>query len=106
MPRIDVEENSGLIHVKAELPGMNESDIDVTVADNLLTISGEKKEEKKEAQNGRCIVSERFFGSFSRSVALPAGVDTNKIKASFKDGVLNIEIALEESKQSRKIEIN
>ncbi|MCL2026337.1 MAG: Hsp20/alpha crystallin family protein [Leptospirales bacterium] len=107
-PKINVEEDAGRIHVKAELPGINESDLDVTFADNVLTIAGEKKEEEEEKKekDGRYIISERFFGSFSRSLTLPAGVDADKIKANFKDGVLNIEIPLEESKQSKKIEIH
>ncbi|MCL1910978.1 MAG: Hsp20/alpha crystallin family protein [Leptospirales bacterium] len=106
MPKIDVEEDSGRITVKAELPGINESDLDVTVTDKVLTIAGEKKEEEKKEKDGRCIVSERFFGSFSRSITLPAGIQADKIKAEFKGGVLNIEIPLEESKQSRKIAIH
>ena len=106
MPRIDVGEDSGRILVKAELPGINESDLDLTITDNVLTIAGEKKEEEKAEKDGRCIVSERFFGSFSRSITLPAGVQADKIKAEFKGGVLNIEIPLEESKQSRKIAIH
>ena len=105
IPRIDVEEDSGLIRIKAELPGMNENDIDLTIAGNVLTIAGEKKEEEKKEKEGRCIVSERFFGSFSRSITLPIGVQADKIKAEFKGGILNIEIHLEESKQSKKIEI-
>jgi len=105
-PRIDIEENSGRIHVKAELPGINENDLNVTVTGNVLTIAGEKKEEEKKEKDGRCIVSERFFGSFSRSVTLPNGVEADKIKAEFKGGILNIEIPLEESKQSKKIEIH
>jgi len=105
IPRIDVEEDSGLIRIKAELPGMNESDIDLTIAGNVLTIAGEKKEEEKKEKEGRCIISERFFGSFSRSITLPIGVQADKIKAEFKGGILNIEIHLEESKQSKKIEI-
>ena len=105
-PRINVEEDSGRLHIKAELPGINESDLNVTFTDNVLTIAGEKKEEEeKKEKDGRYIISERFFGSFSRSLTLPAGVDADKIKANFKDGVLNIEIPLEESKQSKKIEI-
>ena len=103
-PRMDIEEDSGRIYVKAELPGVNESDIDLSIAGNVLTIAGEKKEEKKE-KDGRSIISERFYGSFSRSITLPADVGADKITADFKDGILSIEIPLEESKQSKKIEI-
>ena len=104
-PRIDVEENSGRIYVKAELPGINESDLNLTITGNVLRIDGEKKEEEKKEKDGRTIISERFFGSFSRTITLPVGVDADKIKADFKGGILNIEIPLKETKQSKKIEI-
>ena len=105
-PRIDVEEDSGRIHIKAELPGVNESDLNVTITGNVLTIAGEKKEEQKEEKDGRFIISERFFGSFSRSLTLTADVEADKIKADFKGGVLNVEIPLKESNQTKKIEIH
>lgn len=104
-PRIDVEEKEGAVHVKAEVPGISEKDLNVTIADNLLTIAGEKKEEKKEEQKGRSIVSERFFGSFSREIVLPEGINADEIRADYKNGVLSIDIPLIREKQPKKIAI-
>jgi HSP20 family protein len=106
LPRIDVTEDSKTVHVKAEIPGIEEKDINVTLNGNILTISGEKNEEKKEEKNNRSIVSERFFGSFSRTITLPEGVSADKVRADFKNGVLTIEAPIEEAKQPKKIQIN
>lgn len=105
-PKVDVEENEGIIHVKAEIPGISEKDLDITLSDNILTITGKKEEEKQEKSKGQFTISERFFGSFSRSIPLPSGIKADEIKANTKNGVLNIEIPLEEAKQPKKININ
>jgi HSP20 family protein len=89
LPTIDVSETDTEMTVEAELPGVEEQDIDVTVADNLLTIKGEKKQEKEEKKKDYHL-TERSYGSFSRSMALPFDADPAKIKASFADGVLKI----------------
>ncbi len=104
-PRIDVEEKEGAVHVKAEVPGITENDLNVTISDNVLTIAGEKKEEKTEEQKGHCVVSERFFGSFSRKVVLPEGIKADEIKAEYKNGVLSIDVPLSETKQPKKITV-
>jgi len=104
-PTIDVEEDDKTIRVKAEIPGIDEKDLDVRVENNVLTLSGEKKEERKEEKKNY-VFSERKFGSFSRSIGLPEGIKSDKIKATFKKGVLNIEIPKDETKESKKIEIN
>jgi HSP20 family protein len=106
LPRIDVTEDSKAVHVKAEIPGIEEKDLNITLNGNILTISGEKKEERKEEKNNRSIVSERFFGSFSRTITLPEGVSSDKVRADFKNGVLTIEAPIEEAKQPKKIQIN
>ena len=106
LPRVDVEEENGRIHVKAEIPGIEEKDLNVTLTDNVLTISGEKREERKDEKKNRSIVSERFFGSFSRAITLPEGVRAENITATFKNGVLNLEIPVDEAKQPKKISIN
>ncbi len=98
--RVDTSEDDKAYHVTAELPGMTEKDIEVTFADNMLTISGEKKEEtevKEENYHRR----ERHFGSFRRSFTLPAEVDEAKIAASFKDGVMTIDLPKSRTAQKK-----
>ncbi|APG43014.1 MAG: Hsp20/alpha crystallin family protein [Syntrophotalea acetylenica] len=105
-PSIDIYEETDAVVVKAELPGIAKEDVEVNVSENLLTISGEKKaEEKVERKDYHRI--ERSYGSFSRSIRLPAETLADQAKASFKDGVLEIRIPkTEEAKQKkRKIEI-
>ncbi|MBN2403564.1 MAG: Hsp20/alpha crystallin family protein [Spirochaetes bacterium] len=104
-PTVDVEEDDKSIHVKAEIPGIDEKDLDVRVENNVLTLSGEKREERKEEKKNY-IFSERKFGSFSRSISLPDGIKTDRIKATFKKGVLNIDIPKDEVKESKKIAID
>lgn len=90
-PRVDVTESEKEIRVAAELPGIDEKDIDVSVTRDTLTIKGEKKEEKEE--DGKDYYRmERSYGSFCRTIPLPAEVETEKIAASYKKGILNIKI--------------
>jgi len=103
-PAIDMFAEDGLVKVKAELPGMVDSDLKVELRDDVLTISGEKKAEKEEKKEGY-YCCERTFGSFKRAFKLPSGVDAEKISAAFKDGVLNIEVPLPEEKKAKKVEI-
>ncbi len=105
MPTVDVEEDNKSIHIKAEMPGIDEKDIDVRVENDVLILSGEKKEEKKE-ENKNYILSERKFGSFRRIIDLPSGIKSDKIKATFKKGVLNIDIPKDEAKEPKKIAVN
>ena len=105
IPAVDIEENDNGISVKAEIPGMNEKDIRVTIEKNMLTISGEKKEEREEKKNRR-VVSERRYGTFSRSFQLPAGIKRDEIKADFKNGILTISMPKAESEKNKKIEIS
>ncbi|GAB4220178.1 MAG TPA: Hsp20/alpha crystallin family protein [Spirochaetota bacterium] len=105
VPSIDVEEDEKSIHVRAEIPGIDEKDLNVTLEDNVLTISGEKKEERKE-ENKRYVLAERRFGSFKRSIALPAEVKADNVKASFKNGVLTVDFEKKEVSQPKRITIN
>ncbi len=106
LPTVDVEENDREINVKAELPGLEEKEVNVILDRNVLTISGEKKEERdEEDREKKYVLSERRFGSFSRSITLPEGIKTDEIRAKFKKGVLNIRIPRDEKKQPKKIEI-
>jgi len=104
MPKIDVIDKKDSLVVKAELPGMKEDQIEVEVKDNMLTISGEKKEEKEEEKEGY-YYKESHSGSFSRTVSLPAEVMADKADASMNDGVLTITVPKVEEKKAKKLEI-
>ena len=106
-PRIDVSEDENAIRVKADVPGITEKEISVTVEKSVLTISGEKKEERKEEDDKRrYIVSERSYGSFCRTIQLPDAIKADAIRASFKDGVLTVEVPKAEEVKPRKIEVS
>ena len=89
MPAVDVTQTDKGYEITAELPGMEEKDIDVKLANGILTIRGEKRDEKEEKKNDY-YVRERSFGSFERSFQVPENVDTDKVSASFKKGVLTV----------------
>lgn len=89
IPQLDVVEDDKAFQVNIELPGMDEKDVDVTLSDRVLTIRGEKKEDK-ETKEKDFYRRERAYGSFRRSIEIPAAVDTSKIEASFSKGVLKI----------------
>ncbi len=91
MPAVDVTETDKGFEITAELPGMEEKNIEVSVADGVLTIKGEKQEEKEEKKKDYYL-SERSYGSFQRSFEVPKGVDLDKIEASFKKGVLTVNL--------------
>ncbi|HUI94757.1 MAG TPA: Hsp20/alpha crystallin family protein [Xanthobacteraceae bacterium] len=88
-PVVDVADQDGAYEITAELPGMDASNIAVKFADGVLTIEGEKKEDKKEKRK-EYVVSERRYGAFHRSLHVPNAVDANKIAARFKNGVLTV----------------
>jgi HSP20 family protein len=89
MPRINVSETDGAIEVEAELPGVDEKDVDLVIERDMLTIKGEKKTEREEKKKDY-FVQERAFGSFARSLSLPFEPDPKTVKASFAKGVLKI----------------
>jgi HSP20 family protein len=93
--------------VTAELPGLDAKDIDVQIANGMLTIKGEKHEEKEEKTKGR-YVSERRYGSFRRTLEVPAGVNTDKIEASYRSGVLTVTLpkSPEAQKQEKTIPVS
>ncbi len=105
MPALDVFEKADRFVVKAELPGMKEEDIDVSVVGDTLSIKGEKKTETevKEEDYYRC---ERSYGSFYRSIPLPPNVDANKIEASFDDGVLEVALPKSAKVKPKKIAVS
>lgn len=101
VPSVDVVENDKRYELTAELPGINEKNIDLKVSNGMLTISGEK-EEKKEESDKDYYLSERSYGSFQRSFQVPDGVDVDKIDATFKNGVLTV--TLPKSPEAQKAE--
>jgi HSP20 family protein len=104
-PQIEVIQNNGQCTVRADLPGLTKDDVKVEVTDNFLTISGERKEEKDEQQEG-FYRSERSYGSFYRQIPLPEGAKTENATATFHNGVLEITIpAPQIAAPTRKLEI-
>jgi HSP20 family protein len=90
-PRVDISETDGEIKVEAELPGVDEKDVEVVLSNGRLTIKGEKKQEKEEKKQDYHLV-ERSYGSFARSIALPCPADPDQVKASFAKGVLTVAV--------------
>ncbi len=106
VPDLDVREDANSISIEAELPGVEEKDVSVTLANGVLTIKGEKKQEKEEKSENYHL-TERSFGSFQRSLRLPDTVDDAKVEADFDKGVLKVTAAKrpEAVKAERRIEI-
>lgn len=90
-PKIDIRETDTAVEVKAELPGVEEKDLDLQLVDNVLTIKGEKKQERQEGEKGKgYYLMERSYGSFFRQIPLPVEVEKDKVQARFKNGVLTV----------------
>jgi HSP20 family protein len=104
MPNLDVYEEKDDLMVKAEIPGLTKDEIDITLDGNTLTIKGEKKkeEEVKDEEYYRC---ERSYGAFSRSIELPVAVQTSKVNATFKDGVLQIRLPKTEEAKKNVVKV-
>lgn len=101
-PAVDVAEKANEYEITAELPGLDDKNLEIKIANGTLTIKGEKKEEKEEREKDY-YVSERRYGSFTRSFQVPDGVDQDKIEASFAKGVLTVKLPKsEEAKKSEK----
>ncbi|WP_440981963.1 Hsp20/alpha crystallin family protein [Shinella sumterensis] len=102
LPAMDLVEKNDVYEITAELPGIDEKNVEVRLSNHTLTIKGEKQEEKEEKQKDY-FLSERRYGSFQRSFQLPDGVDTDGIDASFANGVLSVTLPkTAEAKQSAK----
>lgn len=104
MPKVDVIERDDEVVVKAELPGVEKKDLDVSVTENSVTIKGTTSHEAKEEKGDyyRCEISR---GAYARTVALPSYVDADKAKASFKDGVLELKLPKVEKSKRRTVEV-
>jgi HSP20 family protein len=103
-PALDVSETPKQVVVKAELPGMDPKEIDISLHDNVLTLTGERKREKEEKEENYHRV-ERSYGSFTRSFRLPSEVQPEKVDAAYKDGVLTVRLNKTAKSAAKKIEI-
>lgn len=103
-PAVDVREDDKEVIVKAELPGMEEKDVEVSLDANGLTIKGEKKEEKEESGKGY-VRREARYGSFRRTIPLPEGLNLDKVEAAFKKGVLTVTLPRLEEAKAKKIAV-
>jgi HSP20 family protein len=104
MPAMDLVESGDHFVLRADLPGLSEDDVNIEFEDGTLTVSGERKSEHTEEEEGFHRV-ERSFGAFSRSLTLPQGIDADAVTASFDRGVLEIRIPKPEQRKPRRIEI-
>lgn len=103
-PSVDIFENKDQIVLEAELPGMKPEDVEISIENNVLTVHGERRFEKKDEQDNFHRV-ERSYGSFTRSFTLPPTVTSEKCSAEFENGVLRVTLAKREEAKARKIEI-
>jgi HSP20 family protein len=104
VPKIDVAETDKTIEISAELPGLEEGDVEISLVDNVLTIRGEKRaEQERDEQNFH--VTERIYGAFYRAIELPAGVDPSRVEASMSNGVLRISIPKPARSETQKISV-
>ena len=103
-PSLEVNETADEVRITAELPGLSEKDVELSVQDGLLTIGGERRNEQEDKERGW---SERYYGRFERRIALPDGADEKSCEATFRDGVLTVRMPKSESAaRGRKIPIN
>lgn len=103
-PALDMFEDKDNVVIRAELPGMKKDEIEVSVHDGCLTLSGERKSEQK-ADEGSAHRSERFFGRFQRTISLPTSVCVDKVKAQYKDGILSVTLPKSEEAKPKHINV-
>jgi HSP20 family protein len=104
VPDVDVKDEKERIVVKADIPGIKKEDLSISVKEDLLTIRGERKEAQEKKEKGYTY-SERFEGSFVRTVGLPATVRASEVKASYKDGVLEITLPKDENAKPKEVKV-
>ncbi|MBV9126682.1 MAG: Hsp20/alpha crystallin family protein [Verrucomicrobia bacterium] len=104
-PAVDLYHDKDSVLVRAELPGMNKEDIHVSLHEDVLTLSGERRQEKSHNEKGN-LRSERYFGKFERRFTLPVRVDSRRVAASYEDGVLTVTLPKAEEAKPRQIEVN
>jgi len=104
-PAIDLIDRKDELVLQADLPGLTEKDIAITVQDGVLTLQGQRKEEREAKEGEEYYCCERWAGSFGRTLTLPPGINTEKVNASFKNGVLEIHLPKAKEAEGKKIEI-
>ncbi|MDQ3622107.1 MAG: Hsp20/alpha crystallin family protein [Verrucomicrobiota bacterium] len=104
-PALDVYDDKDNVVVTVELPGMKKEDIDISLHDGVLTVAGERRHDRGHKE-GETFRSERYFGKFQRSVTLPTTVNFNHVKASYKDGILTIDLPKAEEAKPKHIEVS
>ena len=105
MPRVNIRETDDNVSLTFELPGVNQEDVKVTIENNVLTVSGERKFEHSEENDGY-VRNEISTGSFSRSFTLPRTVDTDSVTADYKNGMLTVAMARKEEAKPKQIEVS
>jgi HSP20 family protein len=103
-PSVDIIDEKDQIRIKADLPGLKKEDIEVTADNGILTIKGEKKEESQVKEKDY-VRSECYYGAFHRSFTLPTGVDTQKVNANYKDGVLEVTLPKKEEAKPKQVKV-
>lgn len=103
-PAVDIHETKDAFLVKAELPGMKQEEIQITIVDSTLTLKGERKRENEVREEGYTRI-ERAYGTFQRALVLPSSVDAAKVRAKYKDGVLEIELPKKEEAKPKEIKV-
>ena len=103
-PAVDIQETKESFLVEAELPGMKQEDIQITIVENTLTLKGERRREQEVREDGYTRI-ERAYGTFQRALALPSVVDAAKVRAKYKDGVLQIELPKKEEAKPKEIKV-
>jgi len=104
-PAVDMHEDKDNVYVNVELPGMKKEEIDLQLHDRTLSISGERRNEAKH-EDAELYRSERFFGRFQRTVNLPAPVNTTKVKAQYRDGILSVTLPKTEEAKPKQIDVS
>jgi len=106
-PTVDISEQDDAYEVKADLPGVAKDDIKLKIANNVLSLTGERKSEREDGKQGDTYHRfERSYGSFTRSFSLPSAVDEGKVTANFKDGVLTVKLPKSKSAMPKAIKVN
>ncbi|MEW6376809.1 MAG: Hsp20/alpha crystallin family protein [Thermodesulfobacteriota bacterium] len=104
LPSLDVSETKNDVVVKADLPGIDPKDIDISLSEGVLTIKGEKKQEREEKEENYHLI-ERSYGTFARTIRLPREVQSDKINASYKNGILRVTLPKSEEAKKKEIKI-
>jgi HSP20 family protein len=103
-PEVDVKDEKDQIVVRADIPGVKKEDLAISVREDVLTLKGERKEEQ-EKKGKDYFYSERFYGAFSRTIGLPAAVKADNVKATYKDGVLEIRLPKDENAKPHEVKV-